>query len=73
MHTRAYGTTLRRPLERTRPTVPKVRRLFDGFSLRRKGLNPGPVNVGNVVDKLAGGQDRIFIEYFAFPRVLYPL
>jgi len=53
----------RRPFERTRPTVPKVRRLFDSLSPRRKGLNPGPVNVGNVVDKLAVGQDRVFIEY----------
>jgi hypothetical protein len=53
----------RRPFERTRPTVPKVRQLFDSLSLRRKGLNPRPVNVGNVADKLTVRQDRVFIEY----------
>jgi hypothetical protein len=74
MHTRAYGTTFRRrPLERTKPTVPKFRRLFDGLLLQRTGLNPGPVDVGNVVDKLAVGQDRVFIEYFVFSCITLPV
>lgn len=47
--------------------MPKVRRLFDDLSLRRTGLNPGLVNVGNAVDNLAVGQDRVFIEYLSFP------
>jgi len=57
MHTGAYVTTLRmRPLERKSSAVAKVRRLVDVLSLRRTGLNPVPVNVGNVVVKLAVGQ-----------------
>jgi len=65
MRTRVYGNTLRRrPLERTKSTVPKVRRLVDDLSLRRTGLNPGPVNVGNMVDKLAVGQG--FLSKFLF-------
>ena len=56
---------LKKPLERTRPTVPKVRQLVDGLSLRRTGLNPGPVNVGNVVDKLSVGQG--FQSILLFP------
>jgi hypothetical protein len=49
--------------------MPKVRRLVDGLSLRRTGLNPGPVNLGNAVDKVAVGQDRVFIEYFSLSRI----
>jgi hypothetical protein len=42
--------------------VPWLRRLVAGLSPRRPGFNPGSVNVGFVVDKVALGQ--------VFPRVL---
>jgi hypothetical protein len=46
--------------------VPWLRRLVAGLSLRRPGFDPGSVDVGFVVDKVALGQ--IFPEYFGFPQ-----
>jgi hypothetical protein len=39
----------------------------------KKGLYPGPVNVGNVVDKLAVRVGRVSIEYFGLTRITLPV
>jgi hypothetical protein len=45
--------------------LPGLRRLAAGLSLRRSGFNPGSVNVGFMVDKVALG--GFSPEYFSFP------
>ena len=42
-----------------------LRRLVYGLSPRRPGFDPGSVNMGFLVDKVALGQ--VFPEYFGFP------
>jgi hypothetical protein len=45
--------------------VPWLRRLVAGLSLLRPGFDPGSVNLGFVVDKVALGQ--VFLRVVGFP------
>jgi hypothetical protein len=46
-------------------TVPRLRQLVTGLSLRRPGLNPRQVNVGFVVD--TESLYRFLSQHFGFP------